>query len=95
MALSEFDENNNAQCNKDEFIACIQKLINYINQTGQGVDVYVPIMGTNLSRTGMSHQESLQALVALFKLYQERLNCNVNIVIYEGDKAKVSIYDVK
>lgn len=95
LALSEFDENNNAQCNKDEFIACIQKLINYINQTGQGVDVYVPIMGTNLSRTGMSHQESLQALVALFKLYQERLNCNVNIVIYEGDKSKVSIYDAR
>lgn len=94
LALSRFDSNNNAQCSKDEFLLAVKKLIDFIDKHGQGLPVYTPLMGTNLSRANMTHKESLQAMVALMRLYSEKLKSEVNIVVYDGDRDKVSIYDV-
>lgn len=94
LALSRFDENNNAQCTKDEFILSMRKLIDFIDKNSQGLPVYMPLMGTNLSRANMTHKESLQAMVALIKLYADKLKSEINIVIYDGDRDKVTIYDV-
>lgn len=95
FALSVFDENNNAQCNRDQFILAMQRLLLFCDNNSNGKDIYLPLMGTNLSRTNMNHEESLQSLVALCKLYEDKLHNAVNIVIYEGDRDKVSIYDAK
>lgn len=94
LALARFDSNNNAQCSKDEFLLTVKKLIVFIDKHGQGLPVYIPLMGTNLSRANMTHKESLQAMVALMRLYSEKLKSEVNIVVYDGDREKVSIYDV-
>lgn len=95
LGLSVFDDNNNAQCTKDQFVYALQKFIIFCDKHSQGRTIYLPLMGTNLSRTDMSHQESLQSLVALFKMYANRLHNKINIIIYTGDKDKVSIYDAK
>lgn len=94
LVLSEFDFNNNAQCNKDELIDCIKSLISFYDKRGQGFKMYLPLMGTNLSRVGLSHKDALNKITTLFKLYNDQIHGEVNIVVYDKDKDKVSILDV-
>lgn len=91
LALSKFDENNNAQCSKDEFIETIHKLILFYNKNGQGYDLFLPLMGTNLSRIGISHEASLSILESSFKLYSDEIHGKINIIIYNKEKNKVAI----
>lgn len=92
LALSKFDKNNNAQCTKQEFIECIHKLIEFYNKNGQGYELFLPLMGTNLSRVGMSHEDALSILESCFKLYSDEIYGKINIVIYNKEKNKVAIY---
>ena len=92
LALSEFDENNNAQCLKDELIECIHKLIIFYNENGQGFEMFLPLMGTNLSRVNISHEESLNIITSVLKLYSDKIFGTINVVIYNKDKDKVTIY---
>ena len=93
LALSEFDDNLNAQCAKDEFVHCIQALITYYNQHGQGIPLYIPLMGTGLSRAGLSHEESLSVISNLLKLNSDQIHGEVNIVVYSKDMDLVSIHN--
>ena len=93
LALSEFDENNNAQCSIEDFINCIEKFVKFYNKNGQGFEVYLPLMGTNLSRIGMSHEESLHKTKSILELYNNHIYGEVNIVVYYKDKDKVSIFN--
>lgn len=92
MALSEFDENNNAQSEKDEVIKCTKKILDYCDRHGQGYELYMPLMGTGLSRAGLSHEESLRVIETVLRLHSEKIHGNINIVIYYRDKTKVSIF---
>lgn len=91
LALSEFDKNNTAQSSVDTIIECIQKLVKFYNINGQGFDMYLPLMGTNLSRAGMSHSESLQKTKSVLELYNNQIHGSINIVIYYKDKNKVTL----
>lgn len=93
LALSEFDSNNSAYCSKENFIECIKSLIDFYNKHSQGFEIYIPIMGTSLSRVGLSHQESLNIIKSLFLLYSDTIKGTVNIVVYNKDKDKVSIWN--
>lgn len=94
LALSEFDQNLNAQCAKDEFVQCIQNLIAFYNQHGQGAPLYIPLMGTGLSRAGLSHEESLNVISSLLKLNGDQIHGEVNIVVFDKDMDKVSIHNL-
>lgn len=94
LALSEFDSNNNAQCNKEGFIDCIKSLISFYDKHGQGFKMYLPLMGTGLSRVELSHIEALNKITTLFDLYNDQIHGEINIIVYDKDKDKVSILDV-
>ena len=91
LALSRFDKNNNAQCTKDELIEVIHKLIMFYNKNGQGYDLYLPLMGTNLSRVGINHQEALNILKSSFRLYSDEIHGRINIVVYNKEKDRIPI----
>lgn len=91
LALSKFDENNNAQCSKDELIEIVHKLILFYNKNGQGYELFLPLMGTNLSRVGISHEEALSILESSFKLYSDEIHGKINIIIYNKERNKVAI----
>lgn len=94
LALSEFDKNLNAQCSKEEFIACIQSLMAFYDKNGQGRPIYLPLMGTGLSRVNISPEESLNILVNIIKLNRDRVHGEVNIVVFSRQKDTVSIHSV-
>ncbi|MGU8432053.1 hypothetical protein ACSW9V_09730 [Clostridium perfringens] len=44
LALSDFNSNNNVRCEKDELIECINSLISFYNEKGQGFKIFLPFM---------------------------------------------------
>lgn len=93
LALSEFDGHNTAHATKEELISVLHSLIEFVNQQSQGVDCYIPLLGTGLSRTGFTHKESLHTILSTLNLYNNRIIGKITVVVYSGDKSNVSIYD--
>lgn len=92
VALSKFNRKNVAKCEQDTFVNVLFKLIDFYNDSGQGYDIYVPLMGTNLSRINFSHEEALKVIKTVFEIKKDKIHGSVNIVIYDNDKDKVSIW---
>ncbi len=91
LALSEFDANNNAQNTQEELQKTIHKLIEFIGNYSQGFDVYIPVMGAGSSRTGIDDQTALELLVSNLKINRSNLRGKINVVVYEGNRDKVTI----
>ncbi len=91
LALSEFDENNNAQNSKKELLKTIKSLLEFYDKHGQGNNLYIPLIGSGLSRTGIDKKEALETLSMMLCLYAKNLQGDVNIIVYKGDRDKVSI----
>ena len=92
LALSEFDENLNAQCSKENFVSCIQSLISFYDRNGQGNPIYLPLMGTGLSRVNLSQEESLSIIVNMLKLNRDKIHGEVSVVVFSKEKSLVSIH---
>ena len=69
LAISEYDKDNIAHTSVDDLEMCIKSLLNFYDQHGQGHRLVIPLMGTNLSRAGLSHNDSLRVITSLFQLY--------------------------
>ena len=93
LALSEFDEHNTAHATKEKLISILHSLIEFINSQSQGMDCYIPLLGTGLSRTGLTHKESLHTILSTLDLYNDQNIGKITVVVYGGDKSNVSIYD--
>ena len=93
LAVAGFDTNNVAHCTREQLIHCIEKLISYYNDNGQGFDFYIPLIGTGLSKTDITHQESMEIITTLLKLHSDKIHGRVSVVVFGGDKDKVSILD--
>ena len=91
LALSEFDAKNNAQNTQEELRKTILKLIEFIGNYSQGCDVYIPVMGSGNSRTGIDDQTALELLSSNLKLNRSSLRGKINVVVYEGNRDKVTI----
>ena len=92
LALTRFDDDNKAQCSEDELFLAICELIKYYDANGQANPMFIPIIGTGLSRIGFSHIDALNRMEAIFEIKKTSIHGEVNILIYSGDKDKVSIY---
>ena len=92
LALTKFDDNNNAQGSNDYFFEALRKLIGIYNRRGQGYPLYIPIMGTRLSRSGLSHADALNKIISILQLERDQIHGSINIVIYDEDRDKVSIW---
>ncbi len=93
LVISSFDENNNAQSNKKKIRDAMDYLIDYYDSKGQGEPIYIPLMGTGSSRASMNHKQSLSIIKSSILTNEKSLNGELNIVVYDGDRDKVSIFD--
>ena len=92
LALSEFNTTLNAQTNRDQLIDAIKNLITYYDESGCGQPLYIPLIGTELSRVNITEQESLELLTSMFKLYSDKIHGNTSIVVYKKHRNQVSIF---
>ena len=91
LALSEFDEKNNAHNTKAELMETIEKLIKYYDNNGQGYDIFIPLLGTGKSRTDISSEEALQIITSYFRIHKDKVQSDVNIIIYNRHRDSVSL----
>ena len=91
VALSEFDENNNASSDKSALIKAMKSLLFHYDSHGQGTPMYITLMGTGKSRTGLPPEEALEVMVDTAKLYKEKVTGKVNLIVYSKDKSNLSI----
>lgn len=94
LALTTFDVNCVAHCNKQEYVYCLLKLFEYYDAHGQGNELYLYPMGTRMARTGLSKKEALDATVTLTKISKEYLKSKTTIIVDKRNKNDLSIMDL-
>lgn len=91
LGMSKFDSHFKASTSKEEFCLAIQRLIEFCNSRSQGYPVILPLLGSDMARTNISQTEILSYIVNAFKVNKDKISCDFHIVIWEGDKDKISI----
>ena len=81
LASSKFDKNNNAHATKTEIEETLNALVRFYDQNGQGFDIYLPLVGTGMSRAGFSEQESFNKICEIFNPENNSYVGKVTIVI--------------
>ena len=84
LAVSSMDENGNAQSSLDDVRQALTSLVGFYDRHGQGYPLYVPLVGTGLSRAHMSSMESYEAISDVFTSNRERIHGDVFIVVLPG-----------
>ena len=93
LALSEFDENLNAQTDREQIIEVIKNICDYYDKHGAGHPMWTPLIGTELSRANISEYESLMIMKSIFQLYSEKIHNELSIVVYKKHRNQVSIFE--
>ncbi len=93
VAISEFDEKNNAQSNKINIRKAVENLIEFYDENGQGFPLYMPLMGTGTSRAKLTHKQSLKLIKSGIFTFEEKINGQINIIVFHKDRDKISIFD--
>lgn len=95
LGLSAFDSDLHAQTTFEEYMTAIDTLINYYIVHSQNRPIYIPLIGTGASNVNKNQNDILDYMISLLKLYQEKLNGNVYIVVDERQKTTISITNFK
>lgn len=89
LATSDFDSSNTAHSSPDLIRAAQMALIDEYDATGQGLDLYLPLMGTGLSRAGLSHQESYELTVGTLTERKHDIHGRVTLMVCPDDVAQL------
>lgn len=91
LAIAEFDKENIARSSKDNIKKSIEELATYYEKWGNGYDVYIPLIGTGKSKSNLSLQESYDCIVEYYRNNKEKIQGNINIVVYKDYEKLVNI----
>lgn len=89
IAIAKFNKTYNAHSTKADITKAIEKLAEYYDKKGQGYEIYIPLIGTGMSRSGLTCNDSYHLIESIFT---ERLvQGKVNIVIHPDNADEVYI----
>lgn len=94
LGVSKFDSHFMASTSKDEFVLAIQNLIEYCNTRSQGYPLIMPLIGSDLARTDISKKDILKYLLQALRINRDKISADIHIVIWKGDKDKISIHNL-
>lgn len=92
VAISKFDQNNNAQSTKSNIRDSLDSTILFYSNNCQSAEIFIPLFGTGSSRSGLSHTKSFQLMKTTILTTDYTINGHINLVVYSKDKDKVSIF---
>lgn len=90
LAISRFDDNNNAQSSREEIEKAVDELSIFYDRYGEGLNLYIPLLGTGRSRSNLSLQESYDILIECYKNHPARIQGNINIVVHKDFESQIS-----
>ena len=92
FALTHFNKQDVAYLERKDFADAITSLMQHLHQMSNDRPVYMPIIGTGMSKMQRSHQRVLTYFLDCIDFADtSSLPAGLNIVAYEGDKDKVNL----
>ena len=80
LAISKFDENNNAKSYKHDIRNSLKNLLKHYDKFGQGYHLYLPLIGTGLSRANLSNKDSFKFICSEMMKNKKKIHGNITIV---------------
>ena len=90
LAISTFDERNRATSSSEDIRRAVVDLLQFYDSAGQGLDMYLPLLGTGRSRAGLGYQDSLSLIVGTCMDNRTCLQGKVTIVASEEAMKELS-----
>lgn len=90
LAISRFDEFNNAQCSKDDIQRAVKALVDFIIHNGQGYPVYVPLIGTGLSNA-LTPAQSMALIKKSFQAKSKSIRSDIYIVVKDKKEDRKNV----
>lgn len=91
LAISSFDSKNNAQSSPEIISNSLDRLFEHYDACGQGLDMFLPLLGTGMSRAHLAQNDSFSLIGKAIEKNQKHLHGKVTLVIRPSDKAKIDI----
>ena len=91
LAISEFDCFNNARSSVENIRKALVSLIDIYDRFGQGYDLYLPLMGTGLSRTGLTLQAAYDMFNEVVTSCEGHIHGNIHLVLRAQDRKEIMI----
>ena len=95
LGLSSFNKDLKAITSKEDYTIAIQKLLEYCDSNAQGGGVFLPLIGTGLSRVGVSKNDALSYLYHTIVLNKEHLSFDITILVPDSERGNISISNYK
>ena len=87
LALTDVDiVTNKSICNIEMLNKSLLELLNFINENSNGVDVYMPLLGSGFSRLNRDKQVILELIIATLKASDIPLQSKLHIVLLEAER---------
>ena len=89
LAISEFDGNNNARSSEKQIELALNSLVEVYDRIGMGYNMYMPVIGTGLSRSGMTFYDSYSLIKNTLLSNSSNIHGTIHIVVHFNDKDKI------
>ena len=93
VPVSRLGERNRAESSPEMLNGALDAVVREYDVAGQGIPLYIPLMGTGRSRNRLSLKESIDLITKKFMGSASGLHGIVNIVVYSKDKDKKEVCD--
>lgn len=91
VGFSKFDSDLHASVSKREYLNSMNSILEYIEKKSQGFPTYLPLIGAGHSSAYQDEQTLLEFMLKMIQLNQNMVNCDINIVIDEQARDRISI----
>lgn len=91
VAISDFDKQNIAHSTAENIDKSVEALLEKYNAVGQGYDLYLPILGTGRSRTGLSIGEAFSLLKESFMAHADLIQGQIIVVARPEDIEEIDL----
>lgn len=85
LAVSDFDGDNVSRSGPDTIRTATGVLVDTYDAIGQGLDLYLPLMGTGLSRAGLSHRGSYGLITETLAARAQDIHGSMTIMVCPDD----------
>lgn len=96
-AMTKFDNDNRAKISQKEFLEFLLEFWENIDIKYNNRKIIVPLLGSGITRfeRNINPQELLSQIIWIFKLSQISLKFGLKIIIHEGQKEQINLYEIK
>ena len=91
LAVSVFNDRGMAEATVGEIEESLRSLVRYYDENGQGADLYLPLVGTGLSRSRMDKRDSFEMIRRIVTDSSSFIGGKVTIVVRPEDAEEIGL----